>query len=123
MPSSLRSIGEKTSTNSLFEILGGIRYLVFMPLLDKIIVSVHVEFNVIIPNPTDEYVAELERLKINVDSESQDPADKQFLVGMQHIDGEDGLVCKTTHVTVRKGYIVAYRRLVTAAGRNRLTFT
>ena len=70
----------------------------------------HVVFNEIIPNPTNEYFAELEQLKIDVASESCDPADYQFLVGTQHIDVEDGLVYETTGVIVRKGYIVAYCR-------------
>ena len=34
---------------------------------------------------------------------------------MQHIDDEEGHICETTRVTVRKGYIVAYRRLVSTA--------
>ena len=63
-----------------------------------------------------EYFSELERLKIEVASESSDPTkDYQFLVGLQHIDDEDSLVYVTTCVTVRKGYIVAYRQLVTTA--------
>jgi hypothetical protein len=41
-------------------------YLIFIPSLDKIIVSVHVVFNEVIPDPTAEYFAELERLKIEV---------------------------------------------------------
>jgi hypothetical protein len=89
-------------------------YMVFVPALDKIIVSVHVVFNEVIPDPTAEYFSELEQLKIEVASESKDPADYQFLVGTQHIDDEDGLVYETTRVVVRKGYIVAFRRLVTS---------
>ena len=49
-------------------------------------------FNEIIPNPTDEYFAELEGLMVDVVSESRD----SFLVGMQGIDDEDGLVYETT---------------------------
>ena len=84
-----------------------------MPALDKIVVSVHVVFNEIIPDPSAEDFSELKRLKIEVASESWDPKDYQFLVGLQHIDDEDGLVYVTTRVTVRKGYIVAYRQLMT----------
>ena len=51
--------------------------------------SAHVVFN----EPTDEYFPELELLKVDVASECRNyPADYQFLVGMQHIDDEDGLV-------------------------------
>ena len=47
-------------------------YLVFVPALDKIVVSVHVVFNEIIPDPSAKYFSELERLKIEVASESRD---------------------------------------------------
>lgn len=52
--------------------------------MDKVILCVHVIFNEIIPNPTVEYFAELERLKIEVAKQSEDPADIQCLVGIQH---------------------------------------
>ena len=45
-----------------------------VPSLVNIIVSVHLVFNEMIPHPN-KYFAELERPKINVASESQDPAD------------------------------------------------
>ena len=48
-------------------------YLIFVPALDKIVVSVHVVFNEIIPDSSAEYFSELERLKIEVASESRDP--------------------------------------------------
>ena len=74
----------------------------------------HVIFNEIIPDPTAEYFAELERLKIEVAEESKDPVDFQFLVGTQHLDDDDGLVYETTRVVVQRGFLVAYRRLVTS---------
>ena len=74
--------------------------MVFVPALDRVIVSVHVIINEIIPDPTVEYFAELERLKIEVAEESKDPADFQFLVGTEHLDDEDGLVYETTRVVV-----------------------
>ena len=45
-------------------------------------------------------------------SKSCDTMDYKFLVKMQHIDYEDAL---WSGVTVRKGYIVAYRRLIISA--------
>jgi hypothetical protein len=89
-------------------------YLVFVPALDKIITSVHVIINEIIPDPTAEYFTELVKLKIEVASECQDPSHFQSLVGTHHIDDEDGLVYETTRVVTRKGFIVAFRRLVTS---------
>ena len=44
---------------------------------------------------------------------SKDPTDFQFLVETHHLDDEDGLVYETTRVVVQRGFIVAYRRLVT----------
>jgi hypothetical protein len=91
-------------------------YLIYIQAVDKIIVSVHVIFNEIIPDPTAEYFSELEKLKIEGASDAKDPADYSFLVGTQHLDDEDGLLYETTRVVVQKGVIVAYRRLVTSAG-------
>jgi hypothetical protein len=42
------------------------------------------------------------------------PGHFQSLVGTHHIDEEDGLVYETTRVVTRKGFIVAFRRLVTS---------
>ena len=80
--------------------------------LDKSVVSVHVVFNEIIPDPSAVLLG-AGALKIEVASESRDPKDYQYLVGLHLIDDEDGLVYVTTRVTVRKGYIVVYRQLVT----------
>jgi len=91
-------------------------YMIFVPSLNKIIVSVHVVFNEVIPDPTSEYFSELEQLKIEVATTPQDPSHYDFLVGTTHIDDEDGLVYETTRVVVRKGFIVAFRRLVTEDG-------
>ena len=92
-------------------------YMIFVPELDKIIVSVHVVFNEVIPDPTADYFSELEKLKIEVAPDSQRLEDYDYLVGTHHIDDEDGLVYETTRVVVRKGFIVAYRRLVTSGER------
>jgi hypothetical protein len=90
--------------------------MVFVPALDKIVVSVHLIFNEIIPDPTADNFSELEKLKIEVASESKAPSDYSFLVGTHHLDDKDGLIYETTRVVARKGFIVAYRRLVTTTG-------
>ena len=46
-------------------------------------------------DPSAEYFSELECLKIDVTSESRDPKDFQIIVGLQHINDEDGLVYVT----------------------------
>jgi hypothetical protein len=71
-------------------------YMIFVPELDKIIVSVHVGFNEVIPHPTADYFSELEKLKIEVAPDSQRLEDYDYLVGTHHIDDEDGLVYETT---------------------------
>jgi hypothetical protein len=38
--------------------------------------------------------------------------DFYYLIGLQHKDDEDGLLYETTRISVRKGMIVAYRRMV-----------
>ena len=50
-------------------------YTDFVPSLDKVIVSVHVVFNEVIPDPTADYFAELEKQKMEVTSQSHNPAD------------------------------------------------
>jgi hypothetical protein len=97
--------------------LVGYGYIVFVPELDTIIVSVHVVFNEVIPDPTADYFSELEKLKIEVAPDLQRLEDYDYLMGTHHIDDEDGLVYETTRVVVRKGFIVAYRRLVTPGER------
>ena len=46
-------------------------YMIFVPELDTVIVSVHVVFNEVIPDPTAEYFSELEKHKIEVAPDSQ----------------------------------------------------
>jgi hypothetical protein len=87
-------------------------YIIFVPDLNKTIVSVHVVFNEIIPDHTAEYFAELEKLNIDVAPESREASDYTFLVGKRHLDDEDGLLYETTRIVVRQGYIVGYRKLI-----------
>jgi hypothetical protein len=90
-------------------------YEIYIPELDKIVTSVHVLCNEVIPNPTDEYYRELQRLNVvTAEGPPRDPATYQYLVGLDHLDDEDGLTYKVTRIDKVKGYIiVAYRRLVT----------
>ena len=47
----------------------GYIYVIIVPELDKIIISLHVVFNEVIPDPTADYFAELEKIKIKVASD------------------------------------------------------
>ena len=93
-----------------------IGYQIFVPDLNDVITTVHVVFNEVIPNPSDEYFKELERLFVKVDEKERSVDDFKFLVGTRHLDDEDGMIYETTRVVNRRGYIVAYRRLVTNQG-------
>jgi hypothetical protein len=91
-------------------------YQVFVPELDRVITSAHCILNEVIPNSTAEHFSELERLQVKEDSVEKSAIDFQFLVGQKHLD-EDGLLYTTTRgVVEQRGYIVAYRRLVTTHG-------
>jgi hypothetical protein len=54
----------------------------YIPELDKIVTSVHVLFNEVIPNPPDEYYRELQRLNVvTAEGPPRDPATyHQYLV-------------------------------------------
>lgn len=88
----------------------------YVPDLDTVVTTVHVVFNEVVPNPTAEYFSELEKLTVKVDSQERSESDFQFLVGMPHLDDEDGLLYVTTRVVTQRGFIVAYRRLKTQHG-------
>ena len=71
-------------------------------------------FNEVIPNPTEDYYRELQKHKVVVaEGPPRDPATYGYLVGLDHLDDEDGLTYRVTRIAKANGYIVAYRRLVT----------
>jgi hypothetical protein len=93
-------------------------YQVFLPADSKVVTSVHVLFDEAIPERGDDYFKEFdEATSVNVDPEAQKLEDFQHLVGKPHMD--EGLLYKTTRVVVRKGFIIAFRSLVTA-GREQI---
>ena len=84
--------------------------------INKIVTSLHVVFNEVIPDPTTNYFSQLERLYVEDDKVEKYVDDFEFLLGLPHLDDEDGLVYVTTHAVQQRGYIVAYRRLRTGHG-------
>ena len=108
MTSSLRMRGARTSTTRYSGFLvdyaqENTGYMIFVPELDTVIVSVHAVFNQVIADPTAEHFSELEKLKIEVAPDAERLEDYKYLVGTQHIDDEDELVYEKTRVVVRKG--------------------
>jgi hypothetical protein len=76
--------------------------------------SDHVLINEVIPTHTEEYYRELDKRKVSTTKgPPRDPETYRYLVGLDHLDDEDGLTYKVTWIDKVKGYIVAYRRLVT----------
>ena len=86
-----------------------IGYKIFVPALNQQVVTVHCIFDENIPSRDEEYFAEIDQLfKLKI----RNPKDFNYLIGLHHQDDEDGLIYETTRVAVRKGIIVAYRRMV-----------
>ena len=81
-----------------------------------VLTTVHVMLNKVVPNNSDEYFKELERLSVKVDQKALAVDDFRFLVGTRNLDDKNGMVFETTRVINRRGYIVTYRRFVTAQG-------
>jgi hypothetical protein len=95
----------------------GLGYEIFLPETNKIVTTVHVIFNEVIPSHTDEYWSEMTKLQVKVDPVAREVNDYVYLVGVHHLDDEDGLVYVTTRVVNQRGYIVGFRKLVTPDGQ------
>jgi hypothetical protein len=93
-------------------------YKIYVPAEDKIVVSVHVIVDEVSLSPSDDYLAELTRLQVDVaPGEPQAVSLYEYLIGTTHVDDEDHLRYEITRLGVsKKGHIVGYRRLVTPAG-------
>ena len=106
------------------EILVGYRekkmcYEVLLPDTNKIVTSVLVMFNEILPAQSVGYRMELEELaRVKVlPVEGRTVQSYQYLLGTKHKDDEDGLTYEVTRVAVsREGWIVGYPILVRASG-------
>jgi hypothetical protein len=92
-------------------------YEIFLPESNKIVTTVHVIFNEVIPSHTDDYWSEMTKLQVKVDPVARELTDYTYLVGVNHLDDEDGLVYVTTRVINQRGYIVGFRKLVTPDGQ------
>jgi hypothetical protein len=87
-------------------------WTIYLPEQEKQVTSVHVLFDESIPSRTEEYYAEIDRLRVKVDPEERSLEEFHWLKDTYHMDS--GLLFKTNRVVIRKGVIVAYRSLVSA---------
>ena len=79
---------------------------------DTVVTSLHV-FDESIPARTEDYFNELEEATVKVNPEERRVCDFDWLVGKPHMD--EGLPHNTTRFVDRRGLIVGFRALVTAA--------
>jgi hypothetical protein len=84
----------------------------WIPETDSLVTTVHVIINEVIPQYTQEYVAELEAHLKAVAVKTGPTAtlhDYEFLKSTCHLDDEDGLVYRVTRVAVIQGDIAIHR--------------
>ena len=82
---------------------------IYIPDLDEEIVTMHATFDEQIPPRSQEYYEEIDNLSAETSDKPEDIVDYMYLVGLRHVDGHLPFV--TTRVVIRKGLIVAYRKL------------
>ena len=100
--------------------IGTVGWEIYLPRSDTFVTSVNVLFDERAPDRSIEYYKELdEAAAVFTGPDAESVEDYQYLVGMNHIDDEDGLLYETKSVIERKGVIVAYRAMVTGSRAQR----
>jgi hypothetical protein len=87
-------------------------WIVYVPELGKMITSVHVRFNEVIPNYRIEYFKELEEEMLVEEKRERSAEDFLYLVGTQHFDPDDFEKYEVTRIAVTNDsdrHIIAYR--------------
>jgi hypothetical protein len=85
---------------------------------EKIVISIHCNFNEVIPDYTEEYFSELTKYNFDVEKQSMDPREFDHLVGAKYIDDDDWMEYVNTKVGVVGGNIVVWRApIVDTQGR------
>ena len=69
-----------------------------------------------IPTYTEEYFAELNKIKIETVEDASSVSNLEYLIGVRFVDDESLLEFETTRVTTHKGLIVDYRAPVLRDG-------
>jgi hypothetical protein len=88
-----------------------------LPEYDKFVTFVHILFDENMPARDADYFTEFDRSIIKINPDEHAVTDYAYLVGTHHMD--EGMLHVVTRVITRKGYIVAYRALITG-GRTQL---
>ena len=86
-------------------------WLCYLPEYDKFVTSVHILFDENIPARNADYFAAFDASIVKINPDEHAVSDYTYLVGTHHID--EGMLYVVTRVITRKGYIVAYRALIT----------
>ena len=73
-----------------------------------------------IPTYTEEYFAELNKIKIETVEDASSVSNFEYLIGVRYVDDESLLEFETTRVTTHKGLIVGYRAPVLRDGKEAL---
>ena len=88
-----------------------------MPELQDIVVGVNCIFNEVIPEYTEEYFHELNKMQLEMVKEPSMVENFVHLVGVKYLDDESNLEFITTRIIVQKGLIVGFRAPVLHGGK------
>ena len=110
---------EKCSSGYMmgYSVDGVMGYKIYIPELKEIVIGVNCLFNEVIPTYTEEYFAELNKMKFETLEDSSTVAIFEYLIGVRYVDDESLLEFETTRVTTHKGLIVGYRAPVLRDGK------
>ena len=92
-----------------------IGYKIWVPSLKEVVISVHCNFNEVIPEYREEYFRELNQYDFSYQNGEMDPNEFNHLVGTKYIDDEDWLEYLNTKVGVVGKNIVVWRAPVVNA--------
>ena len=84
-------------------------YKIYIPELKEVVIGVNCLFNEVIPTYTEEYFAELNKIKIETVEDASSVSNFEYLISVRYVDDESLLEFETARVTTHKGLIVGYR--------------
>ena len=95
---------------------GAIGHKVYVLDLQEILVGVHVFFNEMIPNYTEEYFQEFNKIEFKTADKESTVEEFKHLEGEKYIDSENKLQYQNTRVGTWDGMIVVWRALIRSDG-------